>query len=110
MVVAVFISARCATSDRGVELSFHLYFQAATTLNTTVSATVASDFEVLFNATAGKTPNTTAFYRFTNDEENPDAAPLVLWNIGARDCSDYDNCIGVLTNGTCVCYQQQNFL
>ncbi len=31
---------------------------------------------------------------------------LLLWNSFALDCADHDSCLGVSSDGHCVCYQE----
>ena len=40
-----------------------------------------------------------------DETRTPGVADVLTWNIGLRDCSDYDNCFGIAhSTGTCVCY------
>ncbi len=40
-----------------------------------------------------------------NETLTPGVGDMLTWNIGARDCGDYDNCFGIThSTATCVCY------
>ncbi len=40
-----------------------------------------------------------------NETATPGIGDLLTWNIGVRECEDYDGCFGIAhSTGTCVCY------
>ncbi len=40
-----------------------------------------------------------------DESQTPGVGHVLTWNIGLRDCSDYDSCFGIAhATGTCVCY------
>ncbi len=85
---------------------------ASTTVNVTLDATVAPKFEAMWsaaNASRGTVVNFTDYVQvwgdFVNESNTPTVGNALTWNIGVRDCEDYDNCFGQAhSSGLCVCY------
>lgn len=87
----------------------------ATTVNVSVTPSYLSSFgtawetaeHVRANATVfkekGKAVLSQIWNNLTNKTLTPDS--VTLFNIGALDCSDGDNCIGMTRSGECACYQ-----
>ena len=76
------------------------------TLNVSIGAGALDVVEALWNSTHGLPANQTAQWaQLTNKTLNPHADRLLVWNIGVRDCEDYDRCVGVTTDGECICYK-----
>ncbi len=64
---------------------------------------------VAVNGSRGETvsrPDYTGYWAaFVNESNTPTVGNALTWNIGIRDCEDYDNCFGLAhSTGTCVCY------
>jgi hypothetical protein len=85
---------------------------ASTTVNASLNATVAPAFEAMWaaaNASRATPVNFTDYAAvwaaFVNESNTPTVGNALTWNIGVRDCEDYDNCFGLAhSTGTCVCY------
>jgi hypothetical protein len=86
---------------------------AATTVNVTVDAGVATQFDAAWAAAAasrGTTPTNFSNYAavwaaLVNETSTPGVGDALTWGIGVRDCQDYDNCFGLQhSSGRCVCY------
>jgi hypothetical protein len=83
-----------------------------TTVNVTLGAGVAPAFEAMWaaaNASRATPVNFTDYAQvwaaFVNESNTPTVGNALTWNIGIRDCEDYDNCFGLAdSTGTCVCY------
>ena len=87
-----------------------------TTVNVTVTPSYASSFATAWAQVVHARANTSAFakngtafmtslwHKLTNVSTTPGS--VTLFNIGALDCSDGDNCIGMTRAGVCACYQQ----
>ena len=73
---------------------------------------LAPSFEAMWqaaNASRGTAVNFTNYEdvwkQFVNVTVTPAVGDLLSWNIGVRDCQDYDNCFGLShSTGTCICY------
>jgi len=82
----------------------------ATTANVTVSTGFVAGFQVGWsriiqarqNATTLDGNLTVVWQTLMDNTSTP--GTLSLFNIGALDCTDGDNCIGMTQNGVCVCY------
>jgi hypothetical protein len=84
----------------------------STTVNVTLGPAVLPAFQALWTA-ANTTPPAAGNYTYfenawaayVNETNTPGVGQTLTWNIGVRDCEDYDNCFGLAhTTGTCVCY------
>ena len=83
----------------------------STTLNATVAPAVSAAFTTMWS-TRLTDPKWNATYatkwsNYTNETLNPGVGDTLLWNIGVRDCENYDACVGITdSTGTCVCYPE----
>jgi len=86
---------------------------ASSTVNMTAAGlALAPQFEAMWtaaNASRATPVNFTDYAavwaNFTNVTVTPAVGDLLTWNIGARECADFDNCFGIShSTGTCVCY------
>ena len=87
----------------------------ATTANATVAPSYASSFATAWAQVVHARANASAFRKtgtaFMNGwwhnltNATITQGSVTLFNIGALDCSDGDNCIGMTRSGVCVCYQ-----
>jgi hypothetical protein len=84
---------------------------ASTTVNVSLDAGVAEKFEGAWAAVvAANASNVTTDFRavwteLVNETSTPTVGNALTWNIGVRDCQDYDNCFGLAdSSGQCVCY------
>ena len=88
----------------------------ATTVNVTVTPSYLSSFATAWTQVVHERANTSNFakkgvafmqsmwHNLTNVSTTPGS--VTLFNIGALDCSDGDNCIGMTRAGVCACYHQ----
>jgi len=78
-------------------------------VNATVPPLVESGFEAMWlarNATFNVT-YVAEWDAFTNNTLNPGVNGLLLHNIGAMQCQDWDRCLGTTDiTGQCLCYAQ----
>ena len=89
------------------------YVAAKSTLNLTIPSAVATAFETQWTAanatwysTGTNAAAATQWATLVNATLTPGINDALLWNIGVRDCEDYDNCIGVVdSTGDCACYK-----
>ena len=79
-------------------------------MNTSVSPEGAAAFEAEWNGTKGMPGTNVTWWRLVNGTANATASldAALVWPPTAFDCSDAENCIGVHTNGDCVCYTPTN--
>ena len=87
-----------------------------TTVNVTVSSAVSASIKSTWTQAAsawaqqGANPlNASQWAALVDKTQTPGVADVLLWNIGARECADYDNCLGLThSNGDCACYGGAN--
>ena len=77
-----------------------------TTANTTLTPGVFAAFNGQWLAVAkAHAVFPQSWANLTNPNVTVGSEHIVLFNIGARDCVDYDNCVGLTRAGECVCYK-----
>jgi len=106
--VAVSISRKCVlfvTEPNPLSNAPRCIVQAGTTLNATVSPALATSVETAWNSTLGKGGSLATWMNLVNETLVPDVSSILVWNTGILDCTDYDGCVGVTTDGECICYQ-----
>ena len=76
-----------------------------TTANATITPGVAAAFaKQWLDVTKSRSVFPHSWSNLTDPNVTVGGEHLVLFNIGARDCVDYDNCVGLTRAGECVCY------
>ena len=77
-----------------------------TTANATVTPGVATAFAAQWlAATSNRSVFPHSWANLTDPNVTVGSEHVVLFNIGARECVDYDNCVGLTRTGACVCYK-----